>query len=306
MTVFADDATQANSPIDDRVPTVSSRTSRHERPPLSQAALKLVEISSAEVVNRLNFLGIDEGVSPLGPLAEKIRPAISKTLAEFYELITSTRELDGIVQANEIPRLMRQVTAYWHELFEVRIDARYAASRMRVGVIHDVVGLELQWYLAGLSQQTCGLLTEFPSDLENLEDAIRAFLRIVFLDMTFVVDAYMDARAQRLVELRGLAKELVQGVASAVAIVDSRQRVLFANELFVALVGVDASLLYNMDLTSVVAVSELEASLAKLTAAGHGREVFAAVRGDRTFRVTLSVLETSERSCENGNCGYPG
>ncbi|MCA9263747.1 MAG: hypothetical protein KDA60_07845, partial [Planctomycetales bacterium] len=64
------------------------------------------------------------------------------------------------------------------------------------------------------------------------QQEVRSLVAGVFFDATCVLDAYMEARATRLLQFRGYASQVIQQLRSAVAIVDREHRILYANELF--------------------------------------------------------------------------
>jgi PAS domain S-box-containing protein len=257
-----------------------------------QGGMRRIRLDADEITNRIAYIGLDEqslsSLRAMGPSAERVLPAI---LEEFYDFIQLFPELRALVPDPIMDRLTQQVASYWRELLAARFDTTYAASRMRIGVIHDQVGLELQWYLAGLTRQVSGLIQSIDPNDPELSTKLRSLLRAVCFDATFVVDAYMEARAASLLKLRGFAHQLMHGLTSAVVIVDDQARILFANEPFVALSGVEPGLLYQMSLADVMPSEVCEAAFAQLRESSSRRVHRTMRRGDRVFRMTLSQLD---------------
>ncbi|MCO6045835.1 protoglobin domain-containing protein [Aeoliella sp. ICT_H6.2] len=253
-----------------------------------------VQLDEKEFNQRASFLGLDKAQLELLPT---IAPAVSKAmpgvLQDFYDVIQSTPELAGHVSSDRLERLLGQVASYWQELLRGQIDSLYATSRIRIGVVHEQIGLAPQWYLAGLARQVSGLLRALPADKPTTAPAIDALLRVVIMDTTFVINAYMEARANRLLQLRGFAQRLIGRLTSAVAILDSECRILFANEELVSMAGIDPGLLYFMKLEDAVPVKGLTQTVNDICEKRQERATMVQKLGERSFRLTVTLLEGS-------------
>ncbi len=178
-------------------------------------------------------------------------------------------------------RLMDQTSSYWRELMRGSFDRTYAASRMRVGMVHERIGLAPQFYVAGLARQFGGIL----ENLEQLEapplEAVDAILRAVFFDLTFVIDAYVEARAAALVQTDRFAAPLIAGLSTGIAIVDRRNRIEVVNQHLLDLVGISASVAHRMavaDALPFAGIVELVAAV-RDSAASHDQFGNATISG---------------------------
>ncbi len=253
-----------------------------------------IRLSETDTASRAAFIGLEAtDLEHLRSLRDTIARNTPAVLAEFYSLIQSSPALNGLVRDNQVRRLIQQVSSYWKEFVDGHYDRPHAASRMRIGVIHEQIGLEPQWYLAGLSRQVSGLLMSIPPDHPRLAETIKAFFRALFFDITFVIDAYMEARANSLLQVQGYASQLLSGLTSAVVVVDSRRRIQFANESFLALAGIDAAILYLMELSAVITLPELRDAFLKLQQDGVSRVRCLGSFGNRLLRMTVTELDVS-------------
>ena len=251
-----------------------------------------IRLNELETALRASFIGLtksDHGrLRNLRQIVSDHSPAI---LQDFYGFIVETPVLNSLIRKDQIERLVRQVTAYWKEFVEGDFDRPYAASRMRIGVIHEAIGLAPQWYLVGLARQVTALLHAIPADFPDFSETIKSFFRALYFDITFVIDAYMESRAMTLLHAQGYANQLMAGLASAVVIVNSLSRIQFANKSFIAQVGIDPAQLYQMHLKDVLAIGELQAAFERLQRDKLRRVSCLGKWGDSLFRISVLRLE---------------
>lgn len=272
----------------------------------SASAYARIPLTRENTIERRRFVGLtDEDVQhlrALGPIVQRHMPEI---LREFYDFLAATPDMAALVPPATADRLIRQVNSYWTEFCEATFDRPYAASRMRIGVIHEKIGVGPEWYLAGLARQCTGLLRAIAAERPDDLALVRALVRALFFDMSFVLDAYMEARADSLLRTDGFAAQLVAGLASAVCVFDGRDRLVSANSTLVSLVGADPAVLYLMPVESVLPLpgaAELVRSVRASGASGAsgptgadgsgdgGRRVGAGTLGARRLRMTAMAL----------------
>ncbi len=250
-----------------------------------------IRLSSDDATNRSSYLGLEPiDFEFLRTLEGPFEQGYSEILGEFYEYLINSREFQKLISASQVERLSRQVRSYWQELIRGGFDQHYAASRMRIGVIHEHIGVEPQLYLTALSRQVVGFLERVPIGFPNLQKTLKAFSKALFFDITFVIDSYMDARAKTLVRTEGFASQLMKGLRTTVVIVDTSHRVLFANENFVSMTGIEPSLICRMPLLHALPIRELKQCLDQLEQEIDGKISLAANWGNRLFRITSMAL----------------
>lgn len=258
---------------------------------VSGRSVTKVSLSVGEIAARRAFLGLGESaVSVLREMGSVIDAAMPSVLKEFYDLIDGNDELAGIVPHGALPRLMQQVATYWSELTTSEFDTVHAASRLRVGLIHERIGLAPQHYLAGVAQQLTGVLRLLDRTGADLMREIDALVRVVFFDMAFVIDAYLDARMASLVDASRFAAQVVSSLSTGVAVVDARGRVEYANDQLLDYVGVSAAVVLRMPVQHALrleGVAELVVS-ARTSPTGRVSQVFQSA--GRTLRATAVAL----------------
>lgn len=250
-----------------------------------------IRLTGECTLERRAFIGLtDEDIAELRTLRGLIERETPAVLDEFYEFLSGVPEMAALVPPATAVRLKQQVASYWLELVEGDFGRTHAASRMRIGVMHEKIGVGPQWYLAGLARQLAGFLRVLAAERPGAIAPIRALVRAVFFDLSFVIDAYMDARATTLMRTEGYANQLVAGLASAVAVVDGRDRLLSANRTLLSMIGGDPAVLFLMPVESAIPIPEAGRMLKALRDGGESRLVGAGKLGSRSLRITVMAL----------------
>ncbi|MEZ5459942.1 MAG: protoglobin domain-containing protein, partial [Steroidobacteraceae bacterium] len=270
--------------------TADGRPPESRRDPLRDGAdLAQVHLTSDDVLERARFLAIGAPeIAALRSMRGVVAAATPAILDEFYAFFSAHPETAALVPEGVVERLKRQVASYWAELVNSDFSRPYAASRMRVGLVHERIGLSLHWYFGGVARQLIGFL-----QVEGVRgDPVRqrALIKAVFFDLTHVVDAYMEARADALLRGAGHAAALIASLDAAIAIVDSKQRVVAANQAMVDLFPGDAGMLYRMPITQALPMNVLQDSLAQLLGGHAPRVVGFGTLGARRLKVTAFRL----------------
>ena len=98
-----------------------------------------------------------------------------------------------------LSRLKHSQLDYYQRLWRGPYDYDYVASRLRIGLIHQIVGVELKWYLGGYRLYLDSTLNElFPDDAQR--KLFASLLKAVFFDMTLAIDTYSAAQRKALEE----------------------------------------------------------------------------------------------------------
>jgi diguanylate cyclase (GGDEF)-like protein/PAS domain S-box-containing protein len=99
--------------------------------------------------------------------------------------------------AESVARLKHSQLDYYRQLWRGPYDRDYVVSRLRIGLIHQVAGVELKWYLGGYRLYLDSMLAElFPDNAQRTLYA--SLLKVVFFDMTLAIDTYSAAQRKAL------------------------------------------------------------------------------------------------------------
>jgi PAS domain S-box-containing protein len=288
------------------VSTVTQAVDHNDRvapmsaPQTRSRTLTQITVTTESMERRLHYLGLDGSFLAILPtLAGIITEAAPAILTDFYAMFSAMPETAALVPPTAIERLRQQVLSYWQELAVSRFDRPYGASRMRIGMVHERIGLGPRWYLTGLARQVALFVTAIAAAHPDPEAALSAFLRAVFFDVTYVIEAYLDARAETLLRTDGYANQLVAGLSSAVAIIDSASRLISINPTMRDFLGITPGLLYRMPLEQAVPLPAVKALVEKVRAEALPRAEavlnlsvpIGAPLGQRLCRLTVAQLE---------------
>ena len=181
------------------------------------------------------------------------------------------------------------------ELFTAEHGRPYATSRVRLGAIHERVGLPPSAYLAGMALELDVIIrTIFERETEPTE-LVDALIRATFYDLCFVLDAYMSARLQSLLDSEGYAAHLLTRMPAAVLVVDDALRVVSANQTLLRMFGVQGELIYGLPLDSAIPIMDLERHVqAYLADEEAPSTLWVESAGSQLFRVGVAQLPLEE------------
>ncbi len=259
-----------------------------------------ITVISDEAQVRRDFLGIDDAVTDtlhrLAPAVDRATPAM---LDEFYDVLSQVPAVAELVPPAVVPHLLTTVADHWHHLVRSELDRPQAEACVAVGLVHERIGLAPQLYLIGLARQVGSLLrglaaltaedptTIGPADLLPATDAL---IRAAFFDLTFVLDAYLDARIDTLLDGQRFANQIVANMATGVAVVDARGRLEYVNEQLLAYVRQPTRTLRRLPLEHAFDLEGLNDLVGAARASISGRASTMTQHRDRRLRVTAACL----------------
>jgi rsbT co-antagonist protein RsbR len=175
--------------------------------------MTILRLDDAAIASRRAFFSVTPEdltrLAALRPLAEKITDAI---VEDFYALLLShpdTRKFFG--DETTIRRVKRTQREYFIGLFSGRCDAAYVEDRLRVGAMHERIGLAPTWYLGAYRQYLQLIRQHFDLEIEEAAEAREAFFsvqRIVFFDVALAIDTYIAANLEALGRHQAAIREL--------------------------------------------------------------------------------------------------
>ena len=165
-----------------------------------------------EIEQRLAFLrfeSIDRDL--LAELAPILEEHAESFVAKFYRHLLSfepTRALLADLEVKE--RLLGKQREYLLSLARPSFDADFVAERRRIGVTHERIGLDPQFYLGAYRLYVSLLrpvISEALGDQERAERTLEALEKVLAFDTGLAMEAYIEARER---ELEYLTRELSQ------------------------------------------------------------------------------------------------
>ncbi len=277
-----------------------------ERPPVSLEdpptfGMTLM-LDDAELQLRRDFVELDvDSEQRVRAAGGALGQALPGMIDRFYERLFAEPELEAMLsEPGTLDRLRVSQEQHWRRLLAGPYDRAYAASRIVVGRTHERIDLEPHWFLSGVCVQLCELLPAVFAVSPRPADLFVPLVRAVFFDLTFVLDAYMQARLEQLLRAEGYATALVAGMPSAVVVTDAEHCIVAANERALGMLGVEGGLLLGSRLAEVLPVAGLGASLRSVLETGepvHNLLIeLKGSGGERSLRINMVPLRRSEQA----------
>ncbi len=153
---------------------------------------------------RLAFLGLtgedQRYLEALRPILEQHADAL---VGAFYRHLLSFEATRALLSDPAVKeRLIRKQNEYLRSLAGSKLDESYLAERARIGERHVEVGLEPRWYLGAYALYFSLLAPVIHEsargDAVRVERTLIALLKVLLLDATIAMEAYIGKREREL------------------------------------------------------------------------------------------------------------
>jgi rsbT co-antagonist protein RsbR len=174
--------------------------------------MKILKLDEAELKSRRAFFELTDAdlaqLANLRPFAEKVT---DDAVEEFYNLLLSHSETKKFFPDElTIRRVKRTQREYFLGLFSGRCDLAYVEDRLRVGAIHEQIGLATKWYLGAyrkyLSIIKKHLVAQFGP--EEARVAFESIQKLVYFDIALATDTYLASKLDALERHQAAIREL--------------------------------------------------------------------------------------------------
>lgn len=184
---------------------------------------------------------------------------IHSIIKSFYGFMTSFKDVANIIgDAETMRRLTSAMHIYVLEIFEGHYDEEYVNKRLRIGIVHQRIGVSSELYMAAIYQ----LQLQLHNTVSNYElgnkygvsIAIKhAITKMLMFDMQFVLDTYFSSLVTRLEQAQD---ELQQYTLSLENIIDERTRELEELSISDELTGIYNQRAFFENLHRAIATAE--------------------------------------------------
>ena len=145
------------------------------------------------------------------PLAE----LASAVADSFYEHILGQPDLRQIIEHNtSLDRLRATLERYFRTFFTGRVDDARTDGVLRIGLVHDRIGLPLQSYIGATLRidrvVIPALISRYQHDPVTLGKAIMAYRKLFTSDVATVVQTFIDARDKTAMLVERLEEQTTQ------------------------------------------------------------------------------------------------
>nr|CRH08000.1 Protein of unknown function. putative diguanylate cyclase, predicted [Candidatus Magnetococcus massalia] len=184
--------------------------------------MKITDLELEKRKQRLNFTQDD--VDRLLSCKELVATNVDEVVDQFYSRITGLPEAQLIIgDAETFRRLKSSLRGYIIELFEGYYDREYVNKRLRIGKIHQRIGVSPSLYVSAVAQLENFIQTLLLNDAKigkncTLCDHRRDSLhKLLMLDMQLVFDTYINSLVSEVNSAREEVERYAQSLEETVA-----------------------------------------------------------------------------------------
>jgi rsbT co-antagonist protein RsbR len=226
------------------------------------------EVTEEELLRRKNFLQFGgDDVDNLVGIHDLARRHVKSLIGDFYEHLLSFEETRIFFKDPEVlKRVQNAQEEYFLRLTQGNYDLAYTQNRLRIGAIHERIGLPVKAYLGMynyyLRAMASRLIEEYESEPKRAWSAFISLLKLKMLDIGLAIDTYISARERTIRETQEAIQELPIPVlpfregmllVPIIGLIDSLRARLFTEQLLAAVRDNRAKVVV-IDITGVQAV----------------------------------------------------
>lgn len=162
--------------------------------------MRILKFDDLELASRRAFFRVTDDdlrrLAALRPFAERHTEAVVEA---FYELLLGHPETSKFftdeLAVRHVKKLQRE---YFLQLFDGKCDIDYVHNRLRVGAVHERIGLAPKWYLGAYRRYLEVVRELLDREFEPAEAGanMESITRIVFFDMSIAIDTYIAANLE--------------------------------------------------------------------------------------------------------------
>lgn len=274
-----------------------------------------LKITDREIEQRKALLELSEGdVQRLKACREYITDRVDDIVDRFYERQLDIPEIALLIgDAETLQRLRSSMRRYVCELFYGYYDAEYVNKRLRIGKIHQRIGVSPRLYISAiclLERVIADCLRGDPSaanDQDTIERRCQALRKLLMFDIQLVFDTYISTLVTEVESARDQLEIYAQSLQDTI---DERTRQLYELSTRDALTGLLNHRAFAEALHREISISErTQEPLALLYMDLNGLKQLNDLQGHQAGDGILanvgSVLEGEARSADLA-CRYGG
>lgn len=197
----------------------------------ADAAMAVLGLNDTTIAARKAFLDFsDVDIVHLRKLHEALEGFGLDFAKRFYDHMLRFPETRRFIPDEATLTHLEQTQAkYFDTLTAGDYGPDYIRHRLRVGIAHQRMGLETQWYLGAYAKYLVDLLPEIWQRLEVDQErlaAIQSLLKIVLLDMGLAIDTYIHADRRSILALKEYAELVFAAIPDGLVVLTSDLNVI--------------------------------------------------------------------------------
>jgi diguanylate cyclase (GGDEF)-like protein/PAS domain S-box-containing protein len=275
-----------------------------------EAVVRALGLDEAAIARRKAFLEFtDEDAARLRRLhaaLQELGPGFARAFYDHLLRFEETRRL--IPDSPTLERLRQAQATYFDSLTAGDYGPDYLLNRLRVGVVHQRVGLEPGWYLSAYAKYLAGLLPEvwrrLGEEPRTFIATVQSLIKIALLDMSLAMETYIHGDRQTVLALKQYAELVFSAIPDGLVVLSSDATILSANRAFLKRFGLAEDAVCGRPLSEIIAADGIEERIREVQAGGvaqHDLPLRMGARGARVripVRVTLTGIRLAEEEEE--------
>jgi len=234
-----------------------------------------IGLDQQEFAARMTFLELDEhDHALLRELHGLIDKEIDTLSDSFYDHMLSFPALRALMRdSRTVQRLKRAQMAYFRSLTAGEYGENYIRERLRVGLVHQRIGLEPKWYIGAYRKYLAELIElvweKMHAEPQHFRAACDSILKIVCLDIGLALDTYAHADQRSVVQYQNYLEQVIGGMPAGLIVVDDSGHVRSVNATMLAMLGIpDEAVDARPLLEALIPAPELAERMAAALATG--------------------------------------
>jgi rsbT co-antagonist protein RsbR len=175
-------------------------------------------ISAEEIDRRKRYLQFGEAdEARLAEINELARAYAEPVIDAFYEHLLAFPDTKAFFSnPATLERVKRLQLQYFLRLTGGDYDIDYVSERLKIGAVHEKIGLDVKYYLGSynlyLREVATRVLGAFKGDSPRAIEVYLSLMKLVFLDIGLAIDTYIFQRERTI----GLQQEAIRALSTPV------------------------------------------------------------------------------------------
>ncbi|MGE4124419.1 MAG: EAL domain-containing protein [Pusillimonas sp.] len=192
----------------------------------------------------------------------------------FYAHLQQFDPIRPLLQGEgRLDRLKNVQAKYFNSLTAGKYDAAYVRDRLRVGLVHQHIGLEPTWYLGAYRKYVAEMQARLWESLGHQPNeylkTCDALTKVVNFDIGLALDTYFHADTEETRQHKEYAESLVSAIPSGLMVVDQSLTVLSMNPAMRAMLAIpDATTAETMAVSELIRSALLHDACAEVIESG--------------------------------------
>lgn len=213
-----------------------------------RALVERVGLDGQTIVTRTRFLQwkVSDG-QRLNQAAGRMEEIHTQFVDSLYQHLEQFDVLSGVLDDPALRvRLKHSQCDYYRRLWNGPYDRGYVNDRLRVGLVHQRVGVDLEWYLGAYRLYLATMLEHLLGDTPRVA-VFDSLLKAVFFDIILAIDTYTAAQRHALEDSEARLARALRGTEDGIWDWDIEADRLYLSERWTDMLGLPAEHLCSSD-----------------------------------------------------------